>query len=187
MIKVNLLKDKTARASKTFVKPAVSSVGLVFLAVFIVAAGIMGGWAFYINRQIAAGTIKRDELRLEEARLQKLQKEIETLEKLKQQRQSRIAVIEQLKEAQSGPVQLLNTIIASIPQNGNVWLTQLSQKDGRIMVIGHTRRPEVIPDLLKNLTASGTFASVDLEIIERNDDISRFSLVCTSHQTLQAE
>jgi Tfp pilus assembly protein PilN len=187
MIKVNLLKDQTARVRKTFVKPSVSSVGLVFLAIFLVAVGIMGAWTFHVNRQIAAGTVKRDELREEEARLQKLQKEIETLEKLRQQRQSRIAVIEQLKDAQSGPVLLLNTVIQSLPQNGSIWLTSLSQRDGTVRVTGHTRRPEVIPDLLNNLTASGTFAIVDLEILERNDDISRFSLVCMSTQKPQAE
>jgi Tfp pilus assembly protein PilN len=167
MIKVNLLRDQTVRVRKTFAKSNVSRTGLIFLAIFLVSAGAMGTWAFYVNRQIAAGIVK--------------------FEKLKQLRQSRIDVIEKLKEGQSGPVLLLNTLIQSIPRDGDLWLTSLTQKSGIIKIVGQTRIPEVIPDLMRNLTASGIFASVDLELIERQEDSSKFSLICTSIKKPQAE
>jgi Tfp pilus assembly protein PilN len=187
MIKVNLLKDHTARTRKTFVKPTVSRMGLVFLAIFVVAAGAMAAWTYYVQQQIATGTAKRTELRAADARLNVLKKEIEKYDQLKQLRLNRIRVIERLKENQGGPVLLLNTVIRSIPLNADLWLTSLEQKSEGVKIIGHTLQAEVVPDLMNNLTASGIFESVDLELIERKDDTTRFSLLCTSIKKPQAE
>jgi len=187
MIKVNLLKDHTARARKTFVKPTVSRMGLAFLAMVLLAGGAMAAWTYMVKQQIAAGTEKRAQLRTEDARLKTLKKEIEKYDKLKQLRLNRINVIEKLKEDQSGPVLLLNTVIRSLPLNADIYLTSLDQKEGSVKIVGHTLQPGVIPDLMNNLAASGIFASVDLELIERRDDTSRFSLLCTSIKKPQAE
>jgi len=187
MIKVNLLRDHTARVRKTFAKPTVSRMGLAFLAMLVLAAGAMAAWTYYVNQQITTGTEKRTQLRAEDARLKMLKKEIEKYDKLKQLRMNRINVIEKLKEDQSGPVVLLNTVIRSIPLNADLFLTSLDQKEGSVKIAGHTQQPGVIPDLMNNLAASGIFASVDLELIERKDDTSRFSLLCTSIQKPQAE
>lgn len=187
MIKVNLLRDQTARTRKTFAKPTVSRTGLIYLAMILLAAGVMAAWTIYVKQQIATGTEKRDTLRREEARLQLLKLEVNKFEKLKQMRQSRIDVIERLKEGQSGPVLLLNTVIQGIPGNGLLWLSTLEQKAGGIQIIGETRLPEAVPDLMSNLTASGIFDTVDLEVLERQDDTSKFSILCTSRKKSQAE
>jgi hypothetical protein len=75
MIKVNLLKDQTARTRKTFVKPKVSRTGLIFAVLLLAAAGVMGAWAFTVNHQISVDTVRREELRREVARLELLKKE----------------------------------------------------------------------------------------------------------------
>ena len=187
MIKVNLLKDQTVRVRRSFAKPRVSQIGLVYSVIFLVVAGAMAAGYLYINQQITIQTERRDNLRKDEARLQKLKLEVDKYDKLKQKRQSRIDLIEKLKENQNGPVLLLNTIIQGIPQRGDFWLTNLEQKTGTIQITGLTRSPEAIPDLLKNLTASGIFSSVDLEFIERQDDVSKFSIICTNIKKTKAE
>ena len=100
MIKVNLLKDQTARIRKTVMKPAVSRMMLLYVAIFLLVAGGMGGWWYYVNHQVKVLTSSRDRLRIEYARLEQLKKEVDRYEKLKQLRQSRIDVIERLKENQ---------------------------------------------------------------------------------------
>jgi len=77
MIKVNLLKDQTAQVRKTFAKPTVSRIGLIFCAIFLLAAAAMGTWGFYVHQQIQTSTDKVKKLRAEVARLQDLKKEIE--------------------------------------------------------------------------------------------------------------
>jgi Tfp pilus assembly protein PilN len=187
MIKVNLLKDQTAQVRKTFAKPTVSRTGLAFMAIFVLIAGATATWYFYIQHQVTEGTQKREKLRREEARLQKLKEEIEKFDQLKQLRQSRIDVIEKLKENQTGPVLLLNSIIQSIPREGSLWLTSLSQKSDQIKIVGFTQNTEVIPDFMSNLMASGIFSTVDLESIESQKEASKFSLVCMSITKSQAE
>ena len=100
MIKVNLLKDQSAQTRKTFVKPTVSRTGLIFCAIFVLVAAAMGAWTISVRHQVRTGIEKREVLRVEEARLQNLKREIEKYEKLKQLRQSRINIIENLKENQ---------------------------------------------------------------------------------------
>jgi Tfp pilus assembly protein PilN len=187
MIKVNLLKDQTVRVQRSFAKPKVTRIGLVYIAVFLVAAAAMGTWYLFIERQIESQTQLRDVLRKKEADLKNLKAQVARYEKLTQQRQSRIDLIEKLKENQSGPVLLLNTIIQGIPQNGDFRLTDLEQKADKVKIDGITRTPEAIPELLANLTTSGNFASVDLELMERQEDGSKFSLICTNAQKTKAE
>jgi len=187
MIKVNLLRDQTAHVRKTFPVPTVSGMGLAYVAVFLFAAGAMSTWSHYIHRQVTAAIEKRANLHIEEARLQKLQKEIEKLQEMKQLHQGRIDVIEQLKESQTGPVLLLNTIIHNIPQNGNLWLISLTQKSDNIKIVGFAQRTEVILDFVSNLASSGIFDSVDIEEIEDQKEASKFSLFCRSIKKTKAE
>jgi Tfp pilus assembly protein PilN len=197
MIKVNLLRDHTARVRKTFVKPKVSRTGLILLAIAVLTAAAMGAWTLYIRQQIQTSSERRASLRLEDARLQNLKKEIDQFEKLKQMRKSRIDVIERLKQSQKGPVLLLNNLIQSIPQDGYLWVTSLTQKADRIDIVGMTLQPERIPDFMSNLMTCGMFQTVDLEKIEiqpvQEDatktkvEPSKFSLVCTTGKKSEAE
>jgi type IV pilus assembly protein PilN len=187
MIKVNLLKDQTARVRKTTPRLNISWIGLVFLAIFLLGAGCMAAWTYTVKRQIDAGAKTRDQLQKEYDQLKDLQKKVAAYDKLKQQRLDRIRVIEELKEGQSGPVLLLNAVIRSIPQNAELFLTSVTQKSDSIKIVGQTPRAEVIPDLMNNLIASGIFSIVDLELIDRKEDTSRFSLNCTSAKKPQAE
>jgi Tfp pilus assembly protein PilN len=187
MIKVNLLRDQTARVRKTFSGPTISRTGLIFVAILLLASAGMGTWWYSVKQEVRTCTEKRKRLRIEEQRLQSLKKEIEKFEKLKQMRQSRIDIIEKLKENQTGPVLLLNTVIQSIPSDGTMWLTSLAQKDDLIRLVGFTPNTDVIPDFINNLAASGYFKTVDLEQIESQKEASKFSLVCTSGKKHQAE
>lgn len=187
MIKVNLLRDQTARVRKTISRPTASRMGLTFLAIFLLAAGGVGGWCYYVSQQVSTLMGTRNKLRSEEARLQALQKEIERYDNLKRLRQNRIDLIEKLKESQKGPVLLLNSVIQSIPHDGVIWLTALEQKEDRVKIAGRTQRPEDIPDFLSNLAETGIFQSVDLELIENEKDVSKFSLLCISAVKQQGE
>ena len=96
-------------------------------------------------------------------------------------------MIERLKESQSGPVLLMNNVIQSIPRSSALWLTSMDQKGDRIQITGFTKHSEVIPDLLTNLSASGYFENVDLELLEDPKDTAKFQLVCTAKHSSPAE
>ncbi len=189
MIKVNLLRDQTVRTRKTTVTPSVSRMGLVLLAIFLVLVGGLGGCWYSVSREIASLTLARTRLRAENTRLQNLKKEIEKYQQLKQLQQSRIEVIEKLKEFQTGPVNLLNHVIQSMPRDSSLWLTVLDQKGERISIKGFAFRNEAIADFMSSLAATGFFRSVDLELLEsdKDKDASKFSLICMGPRKLPAE
>ncbi len=187
MIRVNLLIDQTVGARKVFPAPTVSRMGLAYIAIFLLAAGAMGAWRYYIRLQIAAAVEKRANLHIKEANLQKLQKEIENYQEMKQLYQNRIDLIERLKKNQAGPVLLLNAIGQSIPQNKNLWLIDLEQTPDTIGIVGFAQETGAIPDLMSNLLASGIFDAVELQEIEIQKEASKFSLLCKRIRETQLE
>jgi Tfp pilus assembly protein PilN len=187
MIRVNLLRDQTARVRRSAVKPTVSRTGLLMLLAFLVVAGGLGTWWWSLTTQVEQQRTKRDQLRLDSAKLEGLKKQLDQYEKKKALRQSRIDVIEKLKENQTGPVRLLSHVIESMPAGESVWLTLLDQKGDRVQITGYAVRGESIPGFLSNLSRSGFFKTVDLESMEDDKTAARFSLVCTVARKATAE
>ncbi len=189
MIKVNLLREQTVKVHRKVPIPTVSSMGLALLAIFLLCVVALGGWWYLVNREINRLTVSKEQLRIENIRLQELRKQLTEYENLKKLRESRIRVIEKLKEAQTGPVQLMNALIRCVPGNSNMWLTLVDQKGDRIQIVGYAGRSESIPDFMINLSASGLFKSVDLELVqeEKDKDVSKFSLICMSPQKVPKE
>jgi Tfp pilus assembly protein PilN len=187
MIKVNLLRDHAVRERKAFVKPSVSRTGLIMAAIAVLVVCVMGAWTLYARQQVKKSTLKRDDLHKQELRLQALQQEIEKYKKDKQRSKDRINAIESLKASQTGPVLLLNNVIQSIPRDGILWLTSLTQNADRVKIVGFTQTTEMIPDFMSNLMTCGMFKTVDLEMIDSEKEASKFSLVCTTGKKSQAE
>ncbi len=182
MIRVNLLRDQSGKKPprKKGAFPTFSRIGFLMAAALVVIVAGLGAWWYSVAHEITQLTETRDRLRLENTRLQGLKKQIVEFEKLKKLQESRIQVIEQLKEAQTGPVLLLNYVIQSIPRESGIWLTSLDQKGDRVNITGYTKRAEYIPDFMTNLSATRFFKNVDLDIILDDREASKFSLICTT-------
>ena len=179
MIKVNLLRGHRAPAAKPTSVRRRSRMGLVLTAVFTVILFGLGTSRYYLGKQVRLLEERRDTLRAENERLHQLRKQIAELEKVKRLRQSRLDIVEKLKQAQTGPVLLLNHVFRSLPREAVLWLTLLDHKADRVQIKGHATRRESIPDFMSNLSQSGYFRTVDLELIEVDENGARFSLVCT--------
>jgi Tfp pilus assembly protein PilN len=181
MIKVNLLKDKTVPSRIVTIKPQATPLGWVILAVMVCVAGGLWSARYYMQQKVEDLTGTRNRLNLENIRKQDLRKQIDKYEKMRQESRSRIEIIEQLKTKQTGPVILLNQIIQSIPTSASVWLTGLEEKGDQVRITGFTVRGETIPDFMSNLSASGFFKTVDLELYEdQQKEAAKFTLVCVS-------
>jgi len=191
MIKVNLLRTHAGGRKKMrapAIKPSLPRFAVVAVAMIALVAGGMGAWWYLLSADIAALTVTRDELRIENARLQDLKRQLDEFEKKKQDRQARIDLIEQLRDYQTGPVLLLNHVIQSIPGNAQLWLTLVEQKGDRIEITGHTVRGEILPDFMSNLSDSGYFRTVDLELFEdQQKDAAKFTLVCITTRKAPTE
>lgn len=186
MIKVNLLRTLTAakRSGPALPKKPLPRTALILPLVVLLPAAGVGAYWYMVSRQVDDLTARRNQLRIENQRLQDLKKQLAEFEAKKQERQSRIRVIEQLRQNQTGPVLLLNHVIHSIPEKSVMWLTDLEQKGERVQITGYTVYGDSLPDFMSNLAAGGFFRTVDLEIYEdqqKEKQAARFVLVCTTN------
>jgi Tfp pilus assembly protein PilN len=181
MIKVNLLKDHSAPVEKqqtSVAAPKMPWYGFAYIAAIIIVVVVLGYLWSSSGSALKNATAENQRLERELKIMEDLRKQFVELERKKQERQSRIDIIEKLLQSQSGPVKLMNAVIQSVPPNREIWLTSLEQTNTGVKVKGSTRVPEVLPDFMNNLEKSGIFNYVDVELIERRDEISNSSILC---------
>ena len=182
MIKVNLLRDHTAsvevKKQPFSASPSMSTSVYGYVVMAIVVAAAMGYWWISSGNAVRAATAETRRLESDLAAMEDLRRQFVELEQKKQEGQGRIETIERLLQSQSGPVRLLNAVIQAVPQSRDIWLTSLVQTSSGVTVRGETRIPEVLPDFMESLMRSGIFTSVDIEQIERREDVSGFSIIC---------
>jgi Tfp pilus assembly protein PilN len=186
MITVNLLKDHSAPVEKKQQKilntSKASLVGYAYIAAIIIFAAALGYWRVATGNAIEKAAAENQRLDKEVKSMEALRKQFVELEQKQQERQARVNIIEKLLESQKGPVKLLNVLIQSIPQNHELWLTSLEQNAAGVKIKGETENPEILPEFLESLEKSGIFNSVDIEQIERRNEISSFSIVCAGRK-----
>jgi len=181
MIKINLLKDHTTPVEKkqpSIATQKISPIALAYIAAVIATAVVLGYLWNSTGNAIQEATADNQRLERDLKTMEDLRKQFVELERRKRERQERIDIIVRLLESQKGPVKLMNAVIQAVPQNRDIWLTSLEQTNTGVKVKGQTRTPEVLPIFMKDLEKSGIFAVVDIEQIERRDEISSFSILC---------
>ncbi|MBI1746095.1 MAG: PilN domain-containing protein [Acidobacteria bacterium] len=178
MIRINLIRDRTVALKRPTIEPKFTRLGgLMFVIVFLNLAGL-GWWYRSLILERAARLSQQEKLDSEATRLKTIYDKVKDHEKQKKQLDERIDIIEKLKESQVGPVELLNKVKASVPEQ--MWLTSLAQTADAISIDGNFLREEVLPMFIKNLELTRYFTNVDLNFYEkeREGDRHRFSLRC---------
>lgn len=126
-------------------------------SVLIVATAALLGWRFWSLRQESA-RLDADirAAQQESQRLQGVMAQLTEFEKRRTQLQERVALIEQLRGGQSGPVHILDEVSRAVPER--LWLTQMQQQDSELRIDGRTTSLTALSDFVGNLESSGYFA-----------------------------
>ena len=183
MIKVNLLKDHTdatQEEQKTAKTSPISLIGLVYIVAVAAVVAVLGYMWISSGNTLKQARADNQRLERELKEMEDLRKQFVELEARKQELKDRIDIIENLLGSQKGPVEMMNAVIQAIPQSRDIWLISLEQTAGIVSIRGETRIPEVLPDFMKALEKSSLFTIVDIDIVERRDEISNFTIVCAS-------
>lgn len=193
MIKVNLLKELTAsqeaspkRDFRSFI-PEVNRLGLLAALLILIILGALGWFWWYAQKQNELVSQELAVQRSELDRLNKVRQIADNFEKQKRALGDRIQIIEKLRNNQTGPVQLLNVIIACIPEQPTLWLEVLSQKDKSIRVEGYATEQGVIPEFIKSLEQTGFFQSVNFEGYSEDSQAVKFSMTCVLMEPKKGE
>jgi len=162
MIRINLLeRRKEARAQRQF---NAAQLAPVVCTLLLIGTAIVLGWRFWALGQEAA-RLDQDVARAEQdaARLRSALQEVERFEQRKAQIQERVALIEELRRGQSGPVHMLDEISRSVPDR--LWLTTMQQENADVRLDGRASSLTALSDFVGNLEASGYFAR-PVEIVD---------------------
>src|SRR5204862_7915082 len=123
MIRINLLAAERERTKKKIAFPTGQRLTAVCSLMLVLAGGLIG-WRYW--------SIGRDSKQLdtdimaagqETALLKTIIQKVQQFESQKSQLQERVALIEQLRKTQAGPVHMLDQISRAVPSM--LWLTEL--------------------------------------------------------------
>jgi Tfp pilus assembly protein PilN len=190
MIRINLLgaqkgKNKRSAASAAAVMEVgdVGSPKLKVLVVLVLAALVNVGYWYQLDkehRDIAAkmevAMRKNAELADVKARYLERQREAENYKR-------RVDVIDQLRAAQAGPVDLLNTVGQTVNNTEAVWLNSMKDQGASIDIDGMALSTDAVASLISNLQKTGHFTNIEIKETFQDDTYKEmqafnFTLTC---------
>jgi Tfp pilus assembly protein PilN len=95
----------------------------------------------------------------------------------------RVDVIDQLRAAQSGPVNLLNTIGSTVNGTEAVWLSTMKDQGASIDIQGMALSTDAVANLIQNLQATGFFKNIEIKETYQDEQVKdmqafQFTLTC---------
>jgi Tfp pilus assembly protein PilN len=190
MIRINLLgaqkgKNKRSAASAAAVMEVgdVGSPKVKVLVVLVLAALVNVGYWYQLDkehRDIAAKmevAMRRNaELADVKARYLERQREAENYKR-------RVDVIDQLRAAQAGPVDLLNTVGQTVNNTEAVWLNSMKDQGASIDIDGMALSTDAVASLISNLQKTGHFTNIEIKETFQDDTYKEmqafnFTLTC---------
>lgn len=161
-VKINLLDWRTERK-----KLREQQFGAMVAAGALVAALGVGLAYFNVSESIDYQRQRNDFLRQQIAEMEKKIKEIEELEKVKQNLLARMKVIEELQASRSAMVHFFDEVVATLPEG--VYIKLLKQTDAAVTVDGVAESNNRVSTYMKNIESSAWFADPKLVVINTKD------------------
>jgi type IV pilus assembly protein PilN len=155
VIRINLLDTDRASGRRAMLVPVAQRVTVV-ASLILLAASLTVGWWYWSLRQTSLRLDR--ELAQAESETQQLRSvlgQVQKFETRRAQLQQRVALIEQLRRGQTGPVHVLDEIARALPER--LWLTELTQKGGELTLTGMTTSLTGVSDFVANLESSAWF------------------------------
>jgi Tfp pilus assembly protein PilN len=191
MIRINLLgiaKQKGKRGGAGASAPVIESgpggsPNIKILVILVVAVVINAGYWYRLDQQkrsIAANMqvaeAKNRELADVKSRYMERQRQAENYKR-------RVDVIDQLRKAQAGPVELLNMIGDTVNNTEAVWLNSMKDQGNSIDIEGMALSNDAVATLIGNLQKTGHFRNVEIKETFQDSKIKemqafQFTLTC---------
>ena len=95
----------------------------------------------------------------------------------------RVDVIDQLRAAQAGPVNLLNTIGDTVNSTEAVWLNTMKDSGNSIDISGMALSTDAVANLIANLQKTGYFKNIEIKETYQDESVKdmqafQFQLTC---------
>lgn len=190
MIRINLLgtpKPKNRRpgapAAPAIEIGDVGSPMVKVLVAILLAAGVNGYEWYYLNHQSQTIATKMAAAEQENRALADVKAKYLDRQKQADNYKRRVDVIDQLRAAQHGPVDLLNTIGDTINGTEAVWLSTMKDQGGSIAIEGMALSTDAVANLITNLQKTGYFKNIEIKETFQDEQVKtmqafQFTLTC---------
>jgi Tfp pilus assembly protein PilN len=178
VIRINLLGDVPAAASRPWV-PADQKSAVAGLAMLAITAMGVGGWWWQVSTARQAVNTQIAEADAELARLKNVAQLVDHAVAQKLDLTERLGLIDRLHRTQRAPVELLQTVSRSIPDG--LWLLELKQQGTVIQFEGRASSLTALTDFVERLQTSGRFehpvdiVTTNMETVQ-DTSVVRFAL-----------
>src|ERR1051325_5397793 len=154
--------------------------GLIFAGALVVLIGLAHVW---VQREHDVLEKNLQKAVLENQRLADVKAKYEASKKKADMYERRVKVIDELKSAQSGPVDLLNLVADTVNSTDAVWLETMTNDGKTLNFTGMALSPNSVADLMANLRKTGGFKTVDIKETSQDAAVKevqafKFELMC---------
>ena len=155
MIRINLLATgPTAPKKRGLVAPEQRS-GLVGVLLLVLTVAGVGLWWWDLGRETAALNSKITKGEADLASLKNAATLVDRAIARKAELSEKLALIDRLRTAQHGPVNLISTVSRSMADG--LWLLELTQKGNAVQMEGRATSLTAVTDFVERLQTSGIF------------------------------
>jgi len=190
MIRINLSSlapPKTRRGGKRAPTVSIPGEGPSTLAMALIVFALLGAglfvWYYMLTQETAQ--LKSDMQRAiaENQRLAEVKAKYEASKRKADMFERRLKVIADLKEAQKGPVTMLDLVASTVNKTDAVWLDSMTTDGKSLNFTGLALSADAVADLMANLRKTGAFKSVEIKETSQDPQIKevqafKFELVC---------
>src|SRR6202023_3349541 len=177
MIKINLLSEGKRPAAVRKARGAGEARDLALWMLLLGALlGVLatGGYWWYLNGKLQEKQEEVAQAQKEVDALQAVIKEVEDFKKKKKNLADKIAIINELKSNQRGPVRVMDYISRALPEL--LWLDRLKMNASSIEIEGRAFNPNAVANLMENLDKSTEFKEPGLKDTNAQGNVYRFSI-----------
>jgi len=187
MIRINLLGiPKPKKGKRGGGGPALSVEGPSILIIGALALLVSCGVSYYLYNSANKEHEKlAKDMTVADTRIKQLsgvKAKYEEKDKQAKMLQKRFDVIDQLRAAQKGPVELLASLADTVNASDAVWLNTMKDEGNNVTLDGVALSNVALANFMTNLKKSGTFKNVELkETLQtdfKNIQAFNFTLVC---------
>lgn len=192
MIRINLLgapKPKSKRGRGTAVAAPSIEIGDVgspmvkVLVAVVVAAGFNGMYWYRLDHQALDIAAKMKVAEQHNRELAGVKAKYLERQKQADNYKHRVDVIDQLRKAQTGPLNLLDTIGQTVNGTEAVWLNTMKTQGGNISIQGMALSADAVANLITNLQKTGYFKTIEIKETFQDETVKdmqafAFELTC---------
>jgi Tfp pilus assembly protein PilN len=137
----------------------------------------------WVNREQGVLERKLQQANAENRRLADVKAKYEASKRKADMFERRVKIIDDLKEAQKGPVNLLNLVADTVNRTDAVWLDAMTTDGKSLNFTGMALSADAVADLMTNLRKTGAFKTVEIKETSQDPSVKelqafKFELIC---------